>query len=117
VTFCDENVTSHLFVTVPHSNPGPGSGKNLARNDPGDNAVITREKTIAKAAKIPDNNRFRVPIQFATNRFAFEKFAPPLFPPWTFLLDRNFSTRAIFNFSQSWGLKQICPRQGPALVF
>jgi len=27
VTKCDENVTSHHFVTVPHSNPGPGSGK------------------------------------------------------------------------------------------
>ena len=24
MTFSDENVTSHLFVTVPHSNPGPG---------------------------------------------------------------------------------------------
>jgi len=34
MTFCDENVTSHLFVTVPHSNPGPGSGKISARNDP-----------------------------------------------------------------------------------
>jgi len=33
MTFCDENVTSHLFVTVPHSNPGPGSGKFSARND------------------------------------------------------------------------------------
>ena len=31
--FCDENVTSHLFVTVPHSNPGPGSGKFSGRND------------------------------------------------------------------------------------
>jgi len=27
VTKCDENVTSHHFVTVPHSNLGPGSGK------------------------------------------------------------------------------------------
>ena len=34
VTFRDENVTSHLFVTVPHSNPGPGSGKISSRNDP-----------------------------------------------------------------------------------
>jgi len=34
VTKCDENVTSHHFVTVPHSNPGPGSGKIAARNDP-----------------------------------------------------------------------------------
>jgi len=34
VTKCDENVTSHHFVTVPHSNPGPGSGKIPAWNDP-----------------------------------------------------------------------------------
>ena len=34
VTFCDENVWSHLFVTVPHSNPGPGFGEISARNDP-----------------------------------------------------------------------------------
>jgi len=34
VTFCDVNVTSHVFVTVPHPNPGPGSGKISARNDP-----------------------------------------------------------------------------------
>jgi len=26
---------THLFVTVPHSNPGPGSGKISARNDRG----------------------------------------------------------------------------------
>ena len=31
---CDEMVTSHHFVTVPHSNPGPGSGKIPAWNDP-----------------------------------------------------------------------------------
>ena len=30
----DENVTSHPFVTVPHSNPGPDSGKIPAWNDP-----------------------------------------------------------------------------------
>ena len=34
VTKCDENATSHHFVTVPHSNPGPGSGKIPAWNDP-----------------------------------------------------------------------------------
>jgi len=32
VTFCSENMTSHLFVTVPHSNAGPGSGKISAKN-------------------------------------------------------------------------------------
>jgi len=31
VTFCDENVTSHLFVTVPHSNPGPGFKKTKSK--------------------------------------------------------------------------------------
>jgi len=31
--FCDENVTSHVFVTVPHSNPGPSSEKISARKD------------------------------------------------------------------------------------
>jgi len=34
VTKCDENVTSHHIVTVPHSNTGPGSGKIPAWNDP-----------------------------------------------------------------------------------
>jgi len=34
VKFCDENVTSHLFVTVPHPNPGPVSGKISSWNDP-----------------------------------------------------------------------------------
>ena len=34
MTKCDENVTSHHFVTVPHSNPGPGSGNITGRNDP-----------------------------------------------------------------------------------
>jgi len=33
VMFGDENVSSHLFFTVPHSNPGPGSAKISARND------------------------------------------------------------------------------------
>jgi len=34
VTKCDENVKSHHFVTVPHSNQGPGSGKIPVWNDP-----------------------------------------------------------------------------------
>jgi len=34
VTKCDGNVTSHHFVAVSHSNPGPGSGKIPAWNDP-----------------------------------------------------------------------------------
>ena len=34
VTKCDENVTSYHFVTVPHSNPGPGSEKIPAWNVP-----------------------------------------------------------------------------------
>jgi len=33
VTFCEENATSHHFVTVPYSNQGRGSGKFLAGND------------------------------------------------------------------------------------
>jgi len=32
-----------------------------------------------REAKKPENNRFRVRIHFATNRFIFEKFPPP--PP------------------------------------
>ena len=34
VTKYDENVMSHHFVTVPHSNPGPVSGKIPTWNDP-----------------------------------------------------------------------------------
>ena len=34
VTFCDENVTSLIFVPVTNSKPGLGSGNFSATNDP-----------------------------------------------------------------------------------
>jgi len=34
MTKSDENVMSHHFVNIPHANPGPGSGKIPAWNDP-----------------------------------------------------------------------------------
>jgi len=39
--------------------------------------------------KKPENNRFRVPIHFATNRFTFEKISPlhPLLHPNIFKSD------------------------------
>ena len=43
MTFCDENVTSLIFVRVTHSNPGLGSGIFSARND-ADNGRKERRK-------------------------------------------------------------------------
>jgi len=48
VTTCDENVTSHHFVTVPHSNPGPGSGKIAGRNDPHYQLPTTKKTSLMK---------------------------------------------------------------------
>jgi len=65
VTKYDETVTSHHFVTVPHSNPGPGSGKIPAWNDPhasggpgglskvGSPGTVKRTKTKKKIGTLP----------------------------------------------------------------
>jgi len=39
---------------------------------------ILRLKNPTSAAKKTENNRFRVPIHFATNRFTFKTILPPL---------------------------------------
>jgi len=44
VTKCDENVTSHHFVTVPYSNLGSGSGKIPAWNDADKNFDLDQNK-------------------------------------------------------------------------
>ena len=54
-----------------------------------------RLKNLTRAAKKPENNRFRVPIHFATNRFTSGKITPrpPLLHPTTCCLRCHFEIK------------------------
>ena len=106
VIFCDENVTSHLFVTVPHSNPGPGSGKFSARNDleaRGERGrKKERRKEAGKRARETGWDGHRVPSRARCNPSLFPSHAAELSrlfphvpsphdPPWASLLFESWN--------------------------